>query len=100
MTHEMVFIWDYRELEKLITGHFNINYYNIIAVEELQNGAAIICVVDNEPLVGGVLDDYEQEQINKVKASEEPSYSFDLVMNELCRAGVIPAGKHVISVSW
>lgn len=103
---EVIWRWEYRELEDLIGQHFGFkkdefgrHLYSIPAVEEARNCDTICRKVTNEPLDEEEdIDDIEDlEEIKKGKAAP---FSLGIVMNELCRAGKIEAGEHVIDVFW
>lgn len=86
-----VFLVNYKNLNEFINYHYpNLkDKFEIVADEELNN--------DSEILIGvtGEIDEYTESEIK----SGETDFMTTAYMDDLCKKGVIPAGKYLIQVS-
>ncbi len=86
---------DYHELDALINKFYGITSYNCVAVEEWNNDEDHSFSFEKESL-----DEYQEKEIEEIKASKLPMYSVSTVMQDLVNNDILPEGNYLISICW
>lgn len=86
--------------DKVLTPEFPHWKHGFFAA--FKNAGNDTCIeVDVEP--GGMLDFCDQEALDKFVATGEEMADYglpDILLNDLCRRGLIDPGRYLIEVSW
>jgi len=70
--------------------------YSIPAEEETSNDTSLEFAVDANPH-----DEWDQQDLDEMIATKKPKqWRTGLLLNELCRRGLVPAGDYIVSISW
>lgn len=70
--------------------------YEFVADHEASNDSSYTFLIkpDEE------LADYDESQLNDFEMGRDPSYMTRILLVDLMREGIIPAGKYVFEVCW
>lgn len=93
MKKETIIRADYREVEKLINKTYGIDY-SIVECEELGNDSTVS--FNN---INGEIESEEEHELEETILGNN-MYRTHLLLNDLCRKGLIEAGNYVIDVRW
>lgn len=104
MKKETFITMDYHEFDELVNknlfpqflGNKYHAFYEVVAYEELNNDT-----VHSLSGIDGVFDEYDEELLREILATgKNMHYSAALLLNELCRRGIVEPGDYLIEVSW
>lgn len=84
---------DYRDIEKQICETFHKEEFS--AVDDLEAGNDSSHTVE----VDGKVNKYDAEKLKRWQENHEP-FMLRILMNELCRLGILPKGDYLIIISW
>lgn len=84
---------DYSDLEDLINKTYGGNC-EIPDMEEAHNYSS------KEIKVDGLISVYQTKNEAIIREGKYPSYSLSLIMNMLCKDGLIESGNYLINISW
>lgn len=95
---ETYYTCNYGDLEQLIIDTYGLKNFSIPASMESNNDSDI----DLGNITDKELDSYDIEAFNTWLTSKEEvlMWRVDLIMNDLVRKGLLPAGNWLVSVSW
>jgi hypothetical protein len=94
MKREIVMVCDYGEIEEIIHATYG-KHYEIPSGDELSNDSSLTF-----SCAKGVLDQYENETLNKFIATGHGDWLLNILVADLCNKGKLAEGKYVMSISW
>jgi hypothetical protein len=99
---ETVITIEYGELEDIVNKAYSITDYEFVAVEECGNDSSHrFDVGEIKPFdPENVLDKYDLEKLEKVKAGKVPTYSNHIIFRDLVNRGILEPGTYIVEVSW
>lgn len=102
MKTETVTTIEYGELEDLVKKTYGIKDYEFVAVEECGNDSShrFTPTEKKELDPNNVLDKYDLETLEKIKAGNVPNYSNHVIFQDLVNCGVLEPGVYIVEVSW
>lgn len=86
---------EYRDLDQAVNEFYGLTDYDFAAEEEMSNDSAQTYHLD------GQLTEFDVEEI-KTRMIPGGNYQFmtSTILNDMARAGAIPVGNYVVTVSW
>jgi hypothetical protein len=93
-TTKSFIVVDYNNLDSFIQEVTGVKDYEFMAAEEgPKDGYAHV-------IVTGDVDTFEEERFKQFKAGQIQTYITGVIMNKLCKEGLIPAGTYLVSCFW
>lgn len=84
---------DYGEFERVVKDFYGKDF-SVVAAEEWNNDSI------HNFIVTGLLSAHDEKDLAEFKARGWKMYVTDVLVNDLCRVGLLPKGQLVIEVSW
>jgi len=85
---------DYNDLDTFIREATGVKDYEFMAAEEGPKDGY------DHLIVTGDLDTFEEERFKQFKAGRIRTYITQIIMNKLCKEGMVPAGKYLVACFW
>lgn len=86
---------EYHEIENLVIDHLGLEDYEFPCIQESSNDTSHTFRID------GKISKYDEEYLKKILSTKKATpFSNYILMNELCRRGVIEPGEYLVNVSW
>lgn len=93
---ETIYVASWRDFENLVHNFYGREEYDFVVDQEASNDSQHRFEVTPDDLN----IEWEAEEIDKYKEKGEYSYSTEIFLADLCRAGVIQPGTYLITVCW
>lgn len=94
-TKEVKIIVDYYDVEVLIHKIYG-SHFEIVAQEEASNDSNLTFTVEaKEPEY-----DWDRDELEKFTSNRTSDCSTSLILNDMCRKGIIEPGNYLINISW
>lgn len=88
----------YGDLERLIEETYGFPEYSIACEEECNNDTALTFDVNAAMKYRSEYDFKDLEEMIATKKTKQ--WRTGLLMDDMCRRGLIPEGSYVVEVSW
>ncbi len=85
---------EYSDLDDFINHHFPDIGFEFIPDEEMSNDSMKRINVD------GILEDYQEENMEREIKERNTSYMTSHLLNKLCKDGLLKKGIYIIDVCW
>lgn len=90
-----VHLVDHKELDRFIEEAYGLEGYSFVATEQAPNQS------DHPFTVDGTYDaDDDYDDIRDIKRGKVPLFRTQLLLDIMCKDGLLPAGNYLVNVAW